>query len=226
MDSKLKANLRNFLTLFTVINLFLVGGSLTGCSGARKKNDLSAEDLRSKVIALVDIDGGTEEDSKAGKLQLEVSLVNEIISQGHFQLVDRGTVREHQVDHPTQADWPALGKELKADYLLSVNLQEVRIDTRQGYDAAEEEDSLLSAEHRTDRDTKWRKLHKVKAHTGTMTARFLFFDVSRGEITMERTVEAKQTFNSRDGDLPRKMKMIENLCTEVSHKFFESFEAE
>lgn len=202
---------RHFYAATLVVVCFVFGS----CSHAKK--GLNQKQLRSRVVALAEING-----AKEARLQTEIAIVNDIIEKGRFQILDRATVQSALVQHPTSADWQALGKELGADLILSVDILEFQLDSRNGYDAIEEEDSLLSAEHRSSRDQKWKHYYKVKSQTGLVKVRVRFFDVSSGSFSLSQENEASRTYNSRDGDMPRAMKILEELTQQAVTTAFDS----
>ena len=186
----------------------------SGC--AHKPKQLTQRDLRNKTVALVDVDG-----AKEARLQIEVSLVNEVITQGRFQLVDKKTVDDALVEAPHESDWPRLGRALGADLILAIHVDEYLTRKRTGYDVNEEEDSILSEENREARDTKWKKYSKVKAIEGHVKFTLKFYDVAAKKMLFQGPTEAEKSFNSRDTELPRSMKLLETLTTEALKKFFD-----
>lgn len=202
--------------LGSVVLALSVALSFGACSHKKPRPELTRAHLRDKAVALVSVSG-----AKEARLQVEIALVNEVIDEGRFRIIDRKTVQEATVAHPHEADWGRLGKELKADYLLAVDVLDFKTDKREGYDAVEEKDSLLSAEHHESSDKKWRKLYKVRAREGFVRLRLRFFDVSRGLVTFQGESEATETHNSRDGDLPRAMKLMETLTAKAFRSYFE-----
>ncbi len=200
----------------SLVALVLLSLLLTSCSHKKTKKALTQDELRNKVVALVDVNG-----AKEAKLQTEVAIVNEIISKGRFQIVDRATVQSALVEHPTEADWQALGRQVHADLLLKIDILEFKVDSRQGYDGVEEEDSLLSSEHRESRSTKWKHLYKVKAQQGFVKVRARFFDVKDATFVVDRESEAERTYNSREGELPRNMKILEDLTQHAVATLFD-----
>ena len=188
-----------------------------GCSHKKVKERLSQKDLRSKVVALIGVDG-----AKEAALQTEIAIVNQVIEKGTFQIIDRAAVQAALVGHPADGDWVALGHELNADYVLRLTVVEFKAETRQGYDVNEEEDSLLSTENRTPRKQKWKHYSKVKSQEGYVKLRVEFFDVATHEMAQSEATEARRIFNSRDGEIPRKLKMLEELTAQAVATYFES----
>ena len=190
--------------------------AFSSCAHKKEKQKLTLSNLRGKSVALVNIDA-----PKEVALHVETAVVNEVIEHGRFQIVDRKSVQEAMVHHPAESDWGRLGKELKADLLLAIDVLEFKTDKRSGYDAVEEEDSLLSSEQRESYSKKWKKYSKVHQRDGTLKLRFKFYDVASKTYLKISETETTGSYNSRDGDMPRAIKLLETLTAKAFAQFFE-----
>ena len=216
-------SLRSRRAFIYLVFLFFVGTitalTLSSCAHKKKKPELTLEYLRDKAVALVAIEG-----AKEAKLQVETAIVNEIIENGRFHLIDRKSVQNALAEAPSESDWPRLGEALKADLLLKVDILEFKTDKRTGYDSVEEEDSLLSAEHRESRSKQWKKYYKVSQREGYVKLQLSFYDVASRTVFASQTTEASEAHNSRDGDVPRALKLLETLCAKSIGNFFRNLQ--
>jgi curli biogenesis system outer membrane secretion channel CsgG len=205
-----------YLILLAIVAAVAFALTTSSCSHSKKAPQITLSELKNKKVALAEVRG-----AKEARTQVEVAIVNEIIEQGRFQIIDRATVANALVEHPTEGDWQRLGQALGADIIFSVDVVEFKTDQRTGYDAIEEEDSLLSEEHRESRKKKWRKLYKVRQREGYVKLNMRFFDVAQGRVISEGPAEASASHNSRDGDTPRAMKLLETLTSKAVRSYFD-----
>lgn len=201
--------------IFTVA-LFLVSQSLfPGCGHKKDVKQLSKDDLQGKRVALADIKGGNE-----SKSHVEVALINEILDQGRFEIIDRKTVKDAQATYPTEGDWKRLGEKVGADYVLAVRIVEFKIDEHQGYDKVEEEDSVLTEESGASKPVIGKRYQKIKAYEGNVKLDMKLFDVAQDKIAYQGRGEAKELMSSRDKSLPRKMQLLESLTHKAVNDYF------
>ncbi len=204
------------ITVLVAAWILSTGALVTGCKSAPKKPELTQSQLRQKKVALVEVRG-----AKDAELQIEVAVVNEVIENGRFHIIDRKSVQDALVTAPHESDWPRLGHALGADLILAIDVLEFKTDKREGYDAVEEQDTILAAEHGTDRDKKWRKYYKVRQREGFVKIKVRFFDVAAGREMYSGESEATATHNTRDGDMPRAMKLLETLTAQAFSAYFQ-----
>ncbi len=171
--------------------------------------------LRGKIIALAEVRG-----SKEARDLVEVALVNDIIEKGSLYVVDRATVAEALTAYPAENDRQRLGKKVGADYVLTLAIEEFKVVDRQGLDAVEEEDSVLTEEWREKKPVIAKSYKKVRGVEGIVRLRFDFLEVGTGENAYSGAGEARETFNSRERDLPRKMQLLESLTSQAVSDFF------
>jgi hypothetical protein len=188
-----------------------------GCSGKKKKNDLSLKELQEKRVALVDVQG-----AKDSKIQVEISLLNEIIENGRFQIVDKATVDEAMSIYPAETDYKALAKKIEADLLLAIKIETYDIVERKGYDKVEEEDSILAQESGESKVVIGSRFVKVKSLEGKVSLIGFFYDGDTGELIKRVVAEAHQNLNSRDQVIQRKMQLLESLSKQAVHNLFEN----
>lgn len=171
--------------------------------------------LRGKIIALAEVRG-----SKEARDLVEVALVNDIIEKGSLYVVDRATAAEALVTYPAENDRQRLGKKVGADYVLTLAIEEFKVTDRQGLDAVEEADSVMTEEWHEKKPVAAKSYKKVRSSEGIVRLRFDFLDVGTGERADEGVGEARETFNSRERDLPRKMQLLESLASRAVADFF------
>lgn len=185
---------------------------------SKKKNQtetLSQHALRGKIIALAEVRG-----PKEARDLVEVALVNDIIEKGSLYVVDRTTVAEALATYPAENDRQRLGQKVGADYVLTLAIEEFKVIDRQGLDAVEEEDSVLTEEWREKKTVVAKSYKKVRSSEGIVRLRFDFLDVSTGERAYSGVGEVRETFHSRERDLPRKMQLLESLTSQAVTDFF------
>lgn len=197
--------------------LFLVSQFfLEGCAHKKIAEPMTRRQLQNKRVALAEIRGATE-----SKSHVEVAIINEIIDQGRFEIIDRSTVQDGLVTYPTESDWQRLGKKINADYILSVRIAEFKVTERQGLDSVVEEDSVLEEESGEHKPLKSSRYVKVKSYDGSVKLDAIFFDIAENAIIYEGTGAAKELRNSRDGAIPGKMELLEKLSAKAIRDFFE-----
>jgi hypothetical protein len=189
---------------------------LSGCAHKKAVEPLTREALRGKRVALADVRGAGE-----SKTHVEVALVNEVIENGRFEIVDRATVQSALAEHPTDADWQALGKAVGADYVLSVNVSEFNVAERSGLDRVEYEDSVLAEERGERKPVQATRYSRVKSLEGSVKLSALLFDVSENIIVHQGFGSATKTANSRERKVPGKMALLEELSARAMRDFFE-----
>ena len=198
------------------VALFLVSQFLfTACSHKKDVKPFSRNELQSKRVALAKIDG-----EDASKVHVEVGIVNEILDEGRFEIVDRNTVQDAMITYPDDSDWQRLGRKIGADYIMAVRVLDFKIDERKGYDAVHEEDSVLEEESGEDKPITSTRYVKVKSYDGLVRLKIKFFDVAADKISYEGIGSAEEKLNSRDGELPGKMEMLEKLTRQAVADYF------
>ncbi len=85
----------------------------------------------------------------------------------------------------------------------------------------DEEDSILAEEHGVSKDKKFRNYYKVRQREGFVKIKVRFFDVAAGKEMYSGESEATATHNTRDGDLPRAMKLLETLTAQAFNVYFD-----
>ena len=188
-----------------------------GCSGKKKKSEFSLKVLQEKRVALVDVQG-----AKESKIQVEISLLNEIIDNGRFQIIDKATVDEAMSVYPAESDYKALAKKIEADLLLAIKIETYDIVERKGYDKVEEEDSVLTQESGQGKTVIGTRYVKVKSLEGKVSLVGSFYDGETGELIKHVVAEAHQNLNSRDQVIQRKMQLLESLSKQAVHNLFEN----
>lgn len=186
--------------------------------GCAKKHteDFNARSLIGKTVAIAHIEG-----PKEAKRFVEVAIVNEVIANGRFTVVDRTATQEAMIDYPALSDRQKLGKKLGVDYVLSVQIDDYKVVDRQGYDQVEEEDSVL-AEEMHESEVKTKKYYKVKASDALVKIYFSFVNVQTGEIQFTGTGLSSLRIDSRDSKNMGKLHLLEAATNDAVHKFFES----
>lgn len=205
----------DFLRCFASTILIIL--FLPACA-SKKKNlsePLTQRTLRGKIIALAEVRG-----PKEARDLVEVALVNDIIDKGSLYIIDRPTVAEALATYPAENDRQRLGKKVGADYVLTLAIEEFKVVDRQGLDALEEEDSVMTEEWREKKPVVAKSYKKVRSSEGIVRLRFDFLDVGTGERAYAGIGEARETYNSRERDLPRKMQLLESLATQAVSDFF------
>lgn len=186
-----------------------------GC--AKKHTDeFNARSLTGKNVAIAHIDG-----PKEARRFVEVAIVNEVIANGRFAVVDRIATQEAMIDYPAINDRQKLGKKLGADYVLSVQIDDYKVVDRHGYDQVEEEDSVL-AEEMHESEVKTKKYYKVKASDALVKIYFSFVNVQTGEVQFSGTGSSSLRIDSRDTKNMGKMHLLEEATNDAVHRFFES----
>lgn len=201
---------------FYLIVLVIISVAQLLIQGCAHKKAFDRDELQSKRVALAEIKSAAQ-----SKTQVEVAIINEILEHGRFEIVDRTSVQEALVTYPTQTDWKRLGEKLDADYIMSVRVAEFKVDERHGYDVTEEEDSVLAEEAGQSKPIKTKNYYKVKSYTGFVRLLIVLFDVKRDAIAYQGSGESNQTVNSRDMNMPGKMKLLETLTHKAVTDFFE-----
>ncbi len=186
-----------------------------GCA-KKKAETLNLRMLESKKVAVAEITG----DEKSAKM-VEIALVNEIIEQGRFQIVDRTTVKEALVTYPAENDRVRLGKKVGADYVLSVAIQEFKVTDRSGLDQVEEEDSQMTEEWKSSDPIKTKSYVKVKGREGIVRLMFKFLDVEKDEVIFKGIGSGRETVNSREQTIPGQLKLLEGLSNRAVRDFFD-----
>lgn len=198
--------------------LFLVSQLLLqGCAHKKVIEPLTREQLQSKRVALAEINGAAESRS-----HVEVAVINEILDQGRFQIIDRATVQDALVTYPAESDWQRLGKKVGADYILAIRIAEFAVTERKGYDKVQEEDSVLTEESGETKPVVGVRYQKVKSYEGFVKLGCTFFDVSENAIIHQGAGHATATYNSRDKGMPGKLGLLEKLSRLAITDFFET----
>lgn len=167
-------------------------------------------------MALAEVRGGPE-----SKSHVEVALVNEIIDQGRFEIIDRTSVQEALVSYPDRSDWKRLGGYLKADYILAFKVSEFAVKEKEGYDRVEEEDPSLEAETG---NAKTSRYTKVKGRQGTVSLQGTVFNVVEGRVSYDGMGTAAEDMRVTEGNFsaPGKMQLLEKLTKRAIRDFFEN----
>lgn len=203
--------------LFFCVFLFLVSQCfLSGCAHKKIAQSVTLDSLQNKRVALAEVKGSAESRS-----HVEVAVINEIIDQGRFQIVDRTSVQEALATYPTESDWQGLGKKVGADYVLGIRIVDFSVKERQGYDKVQEEDPVLEEESGEHKKIIGTRYEKVKSNTGSVKLSCSFFDVRTNAITYQGIGAAEETSNSRDKDFATTMKLLEKLSRRAISDFFE-----
>lgn len=193
--------------------------SAAGC--ASKKAKLNLDDLVTKKVALAEIEG-----PKDARQQVEVSIVNEIISNGRFEIVDRATVAEARVIYPHESDWQRLGKKVGADFIFAVTVKDFSVKEREGYDdIVNENDTEMREEQRSSEKMSSTRYEKVKGLTGHVALECKFFDVEKNQMRYAGSGEATETLNTRDKGFNGKLSLLERLSKLAVTGFFEKMKA-
>lgn len=202
------------LMLPLTVVLFLVS---QGCGHKKDLKPFQTQQLQSKQIALAEIRGAA-----GAKKQVEVALVNEIIEEGRFQIVDRATVQEALTAYPHESDWQRLGQKVGADYVMSLEIAEYGVRERQGHDKVEEDDSQLAADYGTTKPMKATRYVKVKSFEGFVKVNGLFFDVAENAIVYKGAGTASRVQSSRGAAPLGKLRLLEDLSAKAIRNFFEN----
>ncbi|GEM_PF-1623947 len=204
-----------FLAKIAVVPLlFMV---ISACSGKKPANKLYSEDLVGKTVAIAQIDA-----AKESRAHVEVAIINEVIDQGRFEVLDRTTVLDALSTYPDRSDWKRLGDFLKSDFILGVKVVDFTVKERQGYDTIEEDDSLLTEESGSSKTVRGKRHVKVKGNAGKVRLKLTFFDVAQDKVLHEGFGEASETVNSRDNPEGGKMALLERLTAMAVRNFFEA----
>lgn len=188
-----------------------------GCAAKKPATTLHRDELVGKKVAIANVDG-----PKEARKHVEVALINEVIDQGRFEVLDRTSVREALSVYPHHSDWKRLGDHLKADFILNVKVIHFTVKEREGFDAVEEEDSLLTEESGASEAIRGRRYVKVKGNAGHVRLKMTFFDVGQNKILHDGYGEALETVNSRDNPKGGKMALLEKLTEKAVRNFFET----
>lgn len=187
--------------------------ALVSCS-KKKKADGEVYNLESKQVALLEIKGPKE----ARKLT-EVGIINEVIQNGRFQILDKRTVAEAAATFPTSERWQDLGRKIGADYVMEVRIPTYDAQTREGFDSVDENDSVLAEEHH-ETEKQGRRYVKVRGTVAKITLDFRFFDVAKNEMTIQKSITKEKAYDSRDTGNIRKMHIMEGLIEDALREFF------
>ncbi len=207
--------------------LFLVG-ALTACSSGSKRTTPKLSEMTGKKVALVEIDA-----EPSTRLSVEVSLVNELIARGTFELIAKGDLEKAKQDPALNPlDAVALGKRVGADYVLKTRVRSFTADETSGYVKIKVEDSQLAAEQ--GEKARWtEKPVKAKSLVGTVHLELEFTDLARFEKNPTDAVKtgpavATQRIDATEEKgaiaLPPKMKFLDQLTRKAVRSFFEEFQ--
>ena len=202
--------------LSKLIPAALLALAIQGCAHKKSVEPLTRDTLVSRLVALAEVTGAAE-----SRTHVEVALINEIIEKGRFEVVDRATMAAALADFPTEADWQKLGRSVKADFVLAVNINKFDVTERRGLDRVEYEDSVLAQEAGQSKPLKATRYEKVRSLEGTVRLSAVFFDVAENVIVHQGFGEATETANSRDRKVEGKMALLERLTARAMRDFFD-----
>ena len=199
-----------------------VGGfGLSACSSTPKKvPELSA--YEGQRVALIEVDG-----EPTTRKMVEVSLVNQLVQHGSFELIPRSEVdaaRKAPESSPT--DWKGISQKAGADVALRAKVLRFEAEETQGYDKIGVHDSQLEAETgrgKTDR------LVKVRSLTGTVAIELEFTSLRQTDVSATRTAVAESTETVRSTEehgsarLPPKLAFLERLMNRAFEDFFKRY---
>jgi hypothetical protein len=204
-----------------VVFLLLLGA----CSSAPRTTP-RLSDLIGKRVALIEIEGEATQRS-----MIEVALVNNLQREGSFELISKEELQQAKTapDVDTSDD-QALGRKLKADYVLRIRALNFDASERQGYDRVKMEDSQLAAE-RGESARMTQRLVKVKSLTGTVALKIRFTPVAGAgqepasrEATQTVTDTVRATEEKGAIRLPEKMSFLSRLTQRALDEFFKQYE--
>ncbi len=199
----------------------LLALSFSGCSSAPKKTpELSR--LEGQKVALLDIDG-----EETARKVIEVALVNQLVNQGSFELVNKKEVDyARALPDVKPGDWRTLTERSGAAYGLRAKVLKFDANTREGYSSEEVYDSQL-AQERGEKEGKTQRLYKVKAMTGEVQIELQFTEVRTGDVRAG-IAEAKETITAEAKDsaahLPPKLRFLEELTNQAFKLFFDKYQ--
>jgi hypothetical protein len=212
----LNTTLKPLFTLRARIAYTLLVAAFMGACASKKSVPERPADLRDKRVALTEISGSADV-----RQLVEVALVNELLENGRFEIVDRPSTLALLAEYPTPQQWPALARKLDAQLYLTITARHSAVSVRTGFDEIEESDSVLAEEHR-EPGKKARRYQRVRGKAANVELVFRFFDSSSGALLIEGIGQSSREANSREGPLPGSLSLLESLVSEAVRSFFES----
>ena len=211
---------------FSALSLSLL--LATACSSGPKRTTPRLADLEGKRIALVEIQAEPTQRS-----MIEVGLINQLQKEGTFELISKEEIAQaRSAPDLDPMDKAALGRRVRADYLLEIQGLTFDAIERSGRDRITVEDSQL-AEERGEAERLTTRLVKVKSLTGKVVLKLRFTELPKPEApskaseprealaTREEVVTASEEKSAIH--LPPKVRFLERLTQEALSDFFKKY---
>ncbi len=201
----------------------------SGCKSAPKATDghpkAEFKSFEGKKIAFVEVD--TVRGGETARKVVEVSLVNELLKRGTFELVSKEEIaaaRAEPEQDPT--DLIGIAKRTGAQASLRIKVLEFLSEEKQGYSEQEIEDSYLEKE-RGKSDKKNTRLYKVKALDSKVQYQIELRDLTQepnpiftDTIEKKSRIEADES-KGRAARLPPRLRVLESLSQAAFVDFFD-----
>lgn len=205
-------------TVLFASSLSILFLTLFACSSTPKTTPELGK-LRGKKVALVEIEG--EQTSKA---VVETALVNQLVSNGTFILVNKREVdAARAVAHQDPTDWKGIARGAGADLAMRVKVLKFHAEEKQGYSSEIIDDETLEAETG---DGKTERLYKVRALEGSVLFEISFYDLEKLDLrtataaSQDRVIAESRTRAAR---LPPRLRFLEELSNKAFADFFKQY---
>ena len=221
-----------FLRLTHIRSSALVLGALvlavSGCASQPKRTTPKLSELEGKKVALIEV-----ESEPTQRQMIEVSLVNQLVRDGTFELVSKQAVdKARTLPDVSPTDWREMARRAGADLALRAKVLEFKAEDHEGWTRVEREDSVLAAEL-GESARKHKQLVRAKSIEGSVKVELAFTDLradgsaeGAGE-TRSAVAEATETVASDQSEgpiqLPLKMRFLEKLTNRAFAEFFEKY---
>lgn len=217
------SNARRFAVLTAVLMV-----ATSACSSAPQRTTPKLSDLEGKKVALIEV-----ESEPTQRQMVEVALVNQLVRDGTFELVNKKEVdKARTLPDVSPTDWKEMARRAGADLALKARVLEFKADDHEGWTRVDREDSVLAAEQ-GESARKSKQLVRAKSLEGSVKVELSFTDLralgsaeGAGE-TRSAIAEATETVSSDQSkgpiQLPLRMRFLEKLVNRAFAEFFEKY---
>ncbi len=223
--------MRSTHLVFAKRNLLFLGAVLlvaSSCASKPKRTTPKLSELEGKKVALIEVESETTQ-----RKMIEVSLVNQLVRDGTFELVSKQDVEKARtLPDVSPTDWKEMARRAGADLALRAKVVEFKAEDHEGWTRIEREDSVLAAEL-GESARKHKQLVRAKSIEGSVKVELSFTDLRKegsregsGE-TRSALAEASETVSADQSEgpiqLPLKMRFLEKLTNRAFAEFFEKY---
>ncbi|MCC7440539.1 MAG: hypothetical protein IT285_02835 [Bdellovibrionales bacterium] len=193
----------------------------TGCAAGARRTTPELSELEGRRVALIAVEG----EATARKV-VEVALVNQLVENGTFILVNKKDVdvaRARVGQDP--ADWKGLARSAGAELALRARVLTFDANVTEGYSAEKVKDSQLAAERGEDA-AETERLYKVRALEGNVRVELEFTDLSTGDVrsaVAEKQQKVVADTSQSAAHLPPRLRFLEGVANQAFSRFFEEY---